>query len=281
MNLISEVAMTSYYWGTLPLRVSLRKRMEAAGTAPVCVLFYHRIADTFPNGWTMSNARFEEQIHWLKKNFDVVSLAEAQRRIASGHNDRVSVTITFDDGYAENCERAIPFLLAEEVPFTYFVSYDFAKTGRPFPHDEKAGQPLPPNSLQQLQEMSQAGVDIGAHTRTHPDVGAITSEETLYDEVVRSRSDLSDAIGAPVDYFAFPFGKHENMTDRAFQMAQEAGLLGVCSAYGNYNLPGADPFHIQRIHGDPELVRLKNWLTIDPRKLGRIEEYQVDWEHLR
>ena len=280
MNLLSDFAMTSYYLGTLPLRTGLRKTMEATGTAPVCVLFYHRIADTFPNDWTMTNACFETQVRWLKKNFDVVSLAEAQRRIASGTNDRVSVTLTFDDGYAENCDRAIPFLLEQQVPFTYFVSFDFAKTGRPFPHDEQAGQPLPPNSLSQLREMAASGSDIGAHTRTHPNVGEISSDEQLYDEVVQSRTDLSDAIGAPVDYFAFPFGKHENMSDRAFQMAREAGILGACSAYGNYNLPGGDPFHIQRIHGDPGLVRLKNWLTIDPRKLGRIEEYKVDWERL-
>ena len=40
----------------------------------------------------------------------------------------------------------------------------------------------------------------------------------------------------------------------------------VCSAYGDYNFPGDDPFHIRRIHVD-DMLRLKNWGTIDPRRL--------------
>ena len=58
--------------------------------------------------------------------------------------------------------------------------------------------------------------------------------------------------------------------------ALEAGFDGVCSAYGGYNFPGDDPFHLRRIHGDPETIRLKNWLTLDPRKLHTGE--QLRWE---
>ena len=50
-------------------------------------------------------------------------------------------------------------------------------------------------------------------------------------------------------------------------MAKKAGYAGVCSAYGGYNFPGDDPFHLQRIAGDGTMIRLKNWVTLDPRKL--------------
>ncbi len=128
--------------------------MESLGTAPICVLFYHRIADTHPNDWTMTCDRFEQQVTWLQRHFDMISLAEAQQRMATGFNSRVSVTITFDDGYGENCERAIPFLIDRRIPFSYFVSLDFVQTGRPFPHDVRAGQPLPPNTIDQLRDMA-------------------------------------------------------------------------------------------------------------------------------
>ena len=39
--------------------------------------------------------------------------------------------------------------------------------------------------------------------------------------------------------------------------------------------PGTTPFHIQRMHGDADPVRLKNWVTIDPRK-NRIPRYQYE-----
>ena len=49
----------------------------------------------------------------------------------------------------------------------------------------------------------------------------------------------------------------------------DAGYDGVCSAYGGYNFPGDDAFHLQRYHADPSLLRLKNWLTVDRRWVNR------------
>jgi hypothetical protein len=62
----------------------------------------------------------------------------------------------------------------------------------------------------------------------------------------------------------------------AFRLAREAGYAGVCSAYGGYNYLGDDPFHFQRIHADPELIRLKNWLMVDPRKEERVSRFVYD-----
>jgi len=60
------------------------------------VIYYHRVADHTPNGWTISNAQFRREIEWLEASFDLVSLGEAQRRVREG-NSRPSVSITFDD----------------------------------------------------------------------------------------------------------------------------------------------------------------------------------------
>jgi peptidoglycan/xylan/chitin deacetylase (PgdA/CDA1 family) len=241
--------------------------MANNGQAPLCVLFYHRVADTHPNGWSITNRRFEQQMHWLKQNADVVSLLEIQRRMREGQNDRVAVAITFDDGYAENCQRAIPFLLDHEIPVTYFVALDAVVNDQAFPHDVEAGVRLQPNSPEQIREMAAAGVEIGAHTRHHCDVGAIEDAETMVDEIVAATDELSALAESPVRYFAFPYGQTQNLSAAAAQLVKQQGMLGVCSAYGAYNLPGDDPFHIQRIHGDPQFIRLKNWLTIDQRKL--------------
>ena len=58
--------------------------------------------------------------------------------------------------------------------------------------------------------------------------------------------------------------------EAAFRLAHEVGFHGVCSAYCAYNWPGGHPFHLRRIHADPELIRMKNWLSVDPRKLGHM-----------
>ena len=266
MQLWKEIGLGAHYLASTPLRRKAAVRRAALALEPVRVLFYHRVADSHPNDWTMSHRRFAQQIAWLKTRFDIVSLAEAQARIQSGKNRWPTACITFDDGYADNCDFAIPLLLRQQLPFTYFVASGHALEQRPFAHDLAIGQPLQPNTPEQIVALANAGVAIGAHTRNHADLGKSSDPGFLHDEIVGSKLDLENLIGGPVSYFAFPFGQHRQLTPAAFDVARGAGFAGVCSAYGGYNWPGDDPFHLQRIHADPEMVRFKNWLTIDPRK---------------
>jgi peptidoglycan/xylan/chitin deacetylase (PgdA/CDA1 family) len=276
-NLISqcrEWLLPAYYYGTLPARRLTSHLASLAGMQPIAVVYYHRVADTSPNPWTISNRQFARQIKWLTQNFDVLSLEQAQQRIRLRENHRPAVCITFDDGYEENCRQALPLLLAQGIPFTYFISSQFILRGEPFPHDVKLGVPLAPNSIQQVQSLAKVGVEIGAHTRTHCDLGRNCDLETLRSEILGSRSDVEEVIGRPVRYFAFPYGQYANLSHAAFQIARDAGFSGVCSAYGGYNLPGDDPFHLQRLHADPNFLRLKNWLTFDPRIFARVTRFE-------
>jgi len=269
MNPLHRLALATYYACTLPYRRRAHRQRCGAGTVPISVLFYHRVANAPINDWTIQPKSFRRQIEWITKRFEIVSLCEAQRRLRSGNNDRPAVCITFDDGYWDNCQFAVPFLLERRIPFVYFVASSHVLDDVPFPHDVAAGVPLRPNTLQQLTMMAEAGVEIGAHTRTHANLGALNEPDALEGEIAGSKYELQNALGIEVRYFAFPYGMPENMSTEAFATAWQAGFIGVCSAYGAYNLPGGDAVHIRRIHGDCQLIRLKNWLTVDPRKLNR------------
>jgi peptidoglycan/xylan/chitin deacetylase (PgdA/CDA1 family) len=199
----------------------------------------------------------------------LLNLAEAQARIVAGRNRWPAACITFDDGYADNMRFAVPLLLKCHVPFTYFVSTDHVLGGRPFPHDVAAGHPLPPNTLDELRELAAAGVEIGSHTRGHVNLGRELPPTKLVDEILGCKRELEHAVGRAVRYFAFPFGRHDDLSAAAFRVAFEAGYKGVCSAYGGYNFPGGDAFHLRRIHADCDLIHFKNWLTVDPRKLRK------------
>jgi peptidoglycan/xylan/chitin deacetylase (PgdA/CDA1 family) len=214
----------------------------------------------------MRTRTFAAQIAWLSERFDIVTLSDAQHRLTTG-NSKPTACITFDDGYADNCEFAIPLLLERKIPFTYFASTNHVLRGESFPHDIAAGQPLAVNTIAQLRDLAAAGVEIGAHTRSHANLGAAKSRDELINEIVESKRELEDAVGVPIRYFAFPYGLHANLSAAAFQVAYEAGFAGVCSAYGGYNFPGDDPFHLRRFHADEECIRFKNWMTVDPRKV--------------
>jgi peptidoglycan/xylan/chitin deacetylase (PgdA/CDA1 family) len=274
MPVWKQLLLGAYYYTTWPGRWWDAAIRAADGQAPIIVLFYHRIADDLANDWTASNSMFARQMRWLKRHFDMVSLAEAQRRIESGRNTRPCASVTFDDGYADNCTQALPLLLREQIPCTYFVAARHITDGKPFGHDVALGKPLPPNTPEQIRQLAQAGIEIGAHTRHHADLGKIHDPVELHDEIVGSKEDLEAITGKSVRYFAFPFGQHCNLSPEAFGIARDAGFDGVCSAYGGFNFAGDDPFHLQRIHVDNDLIRLKNWCTVDRRKLTMTERYE-------
>jgi peptidoglycan/xylan/chitin deacetylase (PgdA/CDA1 family) len=167
----------------------------------------------------------------------------------------------------------LPLLVAEGIPCTYFVTARNVMTGAPFDHDLSRDQPLDPNTPDQLHELVRSGIEIGAHTRTHPDLGNIGDPVRLHDEVIAAREDLERLCGAHIRYFAFPFGQHVNLNSQVFRLARDADYDGVCSAYGGYNFPGDDAFHLQRIHVHDDLVALKNWTSVDPRKVRSVRRY--------
>lgn len=267
MPLWRQLLLTLYYQATRPVRARNYWRAASEDRLPVMVLYYHRIADDCANPWTVSNATFLRQIHWLRERFDFVSLHEAQQRIRRGYNPQPCVSVTFDDGYADNCQQAVPWLIKERIPCTYFVTLQNVLSGEPFSHDLAMGRRIAPNTLEQLLAMAEAGIEIGAHTYSHADLGRITDPRLLHYEVVAAKEELQAVLGQPVRYFAFPYGQYANLQPAAFTLAKQSGYAGVCSAYGGYNFPGDDAFHLQRIPVDGAMIRLKNWVTVDPRKL--------------
>ena len=166
----------AYRYSTLPYRAWQMRHRRNTGQVPVYVVYFHRISDTHPNPWTMSCRDFQRQIDWLEKNFQIVCLQESQRRIASGHNTQPTLSITFDDGYAENCVFALPMLIERRIPVTYFVTLQHTVHQQSFPHDLQLGTPLPVNSIESLRALDISGIEIGAHTRNHPDLDSCMTQ---------------------------------------------------------------------------------------------------------
>ncbi|MCA9131801.1 MAG: polysaccharide deacetylase family protein [Planctomycetales bacterium] len=264
---MKDQALWLYRKFTAARRQRLQQDLRNVGQLPIGVLFYHRVANRHPNTWTLSRRDFSRQLDWLQKHYDIVSLAEAQQRIRGQYCDRPTISITFDDGYAENAHFAIPELLRRNLPATYFVATEFVRTGKHFPHDVQAGCLLEPNTIEDLRDFAEHGIEIGAHTRNHLDLGQVRSPGQLRDEIQGSIDDLQAWLGRQVRYFAFPFGLPCNTSQAAVDVLEDAGIAGFCTAYGAWNWPGDRGFHLRRIHADAGLEKLKNWLTYDPRKL--------------
>lgn len=263
---------------TRPQRRLQLRRLANVGKAPIMVPFYHRVANDRLSPWTLSCESFAQHVAFARANFELIALDEVQRRVRKQDSHRPAVSFTFDDGYADNSRFALPLLIRYQVPCTYFVALDQVLTGRSFPHDDAHGHPFAPNTIEHLKVAAAGGIEIGLHTRTHLDCAKVTDPQILEDEIVAAARELSEAVERRVRYFAFPFGMPEQLTRAAISAVQRAGLKGFCSAFGGYNLPGRDAFHIRRFHGDEEFARFRNWLEFDARKLRKEPriEYPLD-----
>ncbi|MCC6508591.1 MAG: polysaccharide deacetylase family protein [Pirellulaceae bacterium] len=249
-------------------RRRLRAELEQSGRFPIAILFYHRVADTHPNPWTISRKNFSQQLDWLERHFDIVTLREAQNRIQSRFNNRPTVALTFDDGYAENCDFAMPELARRKLPATYFVATHPVASGEPFVHDAQLHSPLRTNTIAEIQALHRQGFEIGAHTQHHVDIGGLTDYDQVRDEIVGSIEQLNRWGVGPIRYFSFPYGLPENTSQYAIDLLASYGMSGFCTAYGAWNWPDSRGYHLRRIHADPGMQTLKSWLTLDPRKLS-------------
>ncbi|MCO8121191.1 polysaccharide deacetylase family protein [Stieleria sp. TO1_6] len=247
-----------------------RRRLQqqiSAGQAPMMVPFYHRVADSHPNPWTISRARFARHVDHCLQHLQPRSLADVQQLVRQGNCRQPTVTFTFDDGYAENCDFALPLLLEKQIPCTYFVTLSNLIHQQPFSHDRQRGCPLPVNNLRQIRELADVGIEIGLHSRDHIDFSTVNCAAELDLQIGQARTELEQRLGHPVRQFAFPFGMPRQLTAAAIAAVDRAGLHGFSSAFGGYNLPGRDAFHLRRFHGDCDFNRFRNWISFDPRKV--------------
>ena len=71
-------------------------------------------------------------MRFAKANFNVISLADGVAGLKRGCLPPRALSITFDDGYRDNHDIALPILLQLGLPATFFVATGFLDGGRMF-----------------------------------------------------------------------------------------------------------------------------------------------------
>lgn len=119
------------------MRASLERLAERWARGPT-VLLYHRIAEERhdPFGLCVSPTNFAAQLDLLAADYQPVSLGELVARVQAGEATRREVAITFDDGYLDNLEVALPLLQRRGIPATFFISSGQVLSGRVFWWDQ-------------------------------------------------------------------------------------------------------------------------------------------------
>jgi len=150
---------------------------------------------------------FVRQVGRLRNaGYLVLPLGEALQ--ADPRSARRIAALTFDDGYASVQETAAPVLARFGWRATIFVVSDYVGRDNQWPGQAAFVPPAGLLTWRQLQDFAAAGWEIGAHTRTHPDLTTL-DPQGLEAEVGGSKRALEDRLGRAVDLFAYPSGKYD------------------------------------------------------------------------
>ncbi|MBG7702277.1 polysaccharide deacetylase family protein [Streptomyces flaveolus] len=198
-------------------------RHLAPGPVP-WIAMYHSVGDCSDDPYhiTVSPDRLERQLRWLRRRgLRGVSVAELLAARARGEG-RGLVALTFDDGYADFLDNALPLLDGWGCTATLFVLP--GRLG-----GDNAWDPLGPRkpllTADGIRRAAAAGVEIGSHGLTHVDLTR-ADDIVLKAETAESRAALEELTGTPVTGFCYPYGTVDR---RAVEAVREAGYTYACA----------------------------------------------------
>jgi peptidoglycan/xylan/chitin deacetylase (PgdA/CDA1 family) len=269
------------------LKTLLGLLSPAGAQGRLSVLILHRVLPEpdplYPE--EIDAAAFDRLCGWLAPLFNVLPLDEAVQRLVAGTLPQRALSISFDDGYADSHDVALPILLRHRLCATFFITsgalqggcmwndvveeavrrtgcaeLDLSDAGleryalgsaalkrRAIERIDHALKYLPPEpratlaqdiarragvqpsselmlSHAQLRALRRAGMQIGAHTVSHPILTGLSAAQ-VRQEIGQGKRALESILGETVELFAYPNGKWGRDFDaQAVALVREAGF---------------------------------------------------------
>ena len=279
--------------------------------ARLSVLIFHRVLP-------QQDPLFPDEIHahtfdalcgWMKRWFNVLPLDQAARQLRDGTLPARAAAISFDDGYADNHDVALPLLRRHGLPCTFFVSTGFIDGGRMWNDTiiesfrrtrvarlalddllpglgdvacnalperraaigrvigavkyldparrlqlvgdlaRRAQVDLPTDLMMtsaQVRALRAAGMQVGAHTVSHPILARLDAEDARR-EIQEGKRQLESVLGERVPLFAYPNGRPgEDYLPETVALVREAGFDAAFSTAWGVATAQSDPLQLPR-----------------------------------
>ncbi len=231
------------------------------------ILLYHKIGKypqnaKFP-GLYVTEEDFDRQIKYLKNSgYTFLTLSELKtvydyyfvgadpavklrltgslQNLINGKNKYA--TITFDDGSKSVYSNGLKVMAANGVSGAVFMVSGLIGGFNDW--DIKNGENRDEMlAADELKEMINYGIEIGAHTKTHPRLTRI-SPDKAFNEIAASKKDLENLLGININFFAYPYG---DFNEEVAALVKKAGFLGACITKTGIVKRGADFFTLKRV----------------------------------
>jgi peptidoglycan/xylan/chitin deacetylase (PgdA/CDA1 family) len=176
------------------------------------ILCYHSIGQPQSGVNDVAPARFRRHIELA------LSLGyrfAPAREIALNGGGPKDLAITFDDAWTSVAREAAPILREHKIPWSLFAVSDWSGHAQPWTRNAIL-------DWRALDDLLDDDVELGSHSVTHADFGALSAEEA-FEELTTSRRVIQERLGIAPTTFAIPLGQSANWTETAAKLAREAG----------------------------------------------------------
>ena len=216
-----------------------RGRLDTSGLR---ILFYHRVADD-RDELAVKPAAFAEQMDYLASEaYRAVDVLTAIDLLDSGEPLARTVALTFDDGFLDVAEHALPILSERGFQATVFIAPAVTDGRVPFSWYGEREQP-PLMTWEDVLELDRDGtLRFEAHSLTHPSLTALADAEAK-EEIAGAKRELEIRLGRLVRAFSYPSGLYG---ERVEKIAAEAGYQIALTCEPGLNKRSTNRFALRR-----------------------------------
>jgi peptidoglycan/xylan/chitin deacetylase (PgdA/CDA1 family) len=209
----------------------------------LAILTYHSLDDS---GSVISTApdQFRRQMKNLQEsNATVVSLRKVMNWLKEKQTlPPNSLSITFDDGFRNVYDVALPVLKEYGFTATVFLVTDYCGKNNRWYGQPESIPTLDLLNWNEISEMAAQNIEFGVHTASHPDLTKIP-ETKLEDEILGSLATLRKNI-SQIDYaFAHPYGKRSSFAESMIR----DNFYAACSTQMDFVSASSDPLFLPRL----------------------------------
>jgi peptidoglycan/xylan/chitin deacetylase (PgdA/CDA1 family) len=235
------------------------KQSRVSATVPI--LLYHSVSDSpssYIKRFAVSPETFRRHLAAIaERGCTTLTVSEYVDAAATGPANVPdgTVVVTFDDGYEDFYEHALPALLDFGIKATIYVASGFL---RDFDDGSAAAARGRMMDVTQLQHVADAGTEIGGHTHSHPELDTLRRADAR-DEIESCKVLLTEVVGREIRSFAYPHGYSSASVRR---LVEAAGYDSACGVKNAISSPDDDRFSLSRlmIRDVTSLHDLEQWL---------------------
>ncbi|MCY9661945.1 polysaccharide deacetylase family protein [Paenibacillus chondroitinus] len=215
---------------------------KTSSKVSIPVLNYHSVAIDPGNIVVISPDKLEAQMAYLHDHGYTPLSLDAFIRLLEGDTSEKApekpILLTFDDGYLDNYEQAMPILAKYGFPATLFVSPGMTEQDGYLNWD-------------QIKKMQAGGWDIQPHGMSHPHLPKLTADEQAY-EIVEARKQIEEHLGTKADIFCYPYGERNKTT---LKLLKQHGFRYAFTIDQGYATNEQSPFLLKRlfVNGEEDL----------------------------